>query len=135
MKKISPIEEKAWKNMKSIFETIASEEMIDFKGYFASDMIKVDGKSCVYPCFIGFTSTSIVLARVNGQLEKEEIIHLSATNLKEVKIKKSFLSKFIKVKIYCNDNRSFVAGVPQKLKYIEVQEKNVEQFREFFSKD
>lgn len=130
---MSNIEESAPGKMKSIFASITNDEAIDFIGYFASDMVKVNDKSCIYPCFIGFTSTSIVLVRVNDQLEKEEIIHINDSKLKEVRIKKGFLSKFLKVKIYCNDNKSFTVGVPQKLKYIKTQQESVGRFREFFS--
>ena len=130
---MSHIEENASRAIKDIFETISNEEGIEIKGYFASDVVKVNGKSCVYPCFVGFTTTSIVLVKINEQLEREEISHITSSKLKAIKIKKGFLSRFLKLRIDCTDHSSFVAGVPEKLKYIEVQQKNIEKFVELFS--
>jgi len=49
--------------MVNIFSTISNEEKIYFDGCFATDMFKVNGKPCVYPCFLGFNSTSITIVQ------------------------------------------------------------------------
>ena len=131
-KKLSNLEEKTLKIMQDIFITLSHEEEIEVDKYFASDMLKVNNRSCIYPCFIGYNSTTIVIIKLNSQLEKEGIQYIDSSNIKSVSIKKSFLSKFIKIKINCEDNTVFTAGAPYKLKYVPIQQENIEDFMEIF---
>lgn len=130
MCKMSYIEENAYKTMVDIFSTISNEEKKYFDGLFAGDMIKVNKADCVYPCFLGFNSTSIVIVKINSALEKEEINVIPNSHIKDIKKKKMFLSKSFYLIIECNNNTSFTIAVPHSLKYIHTQNENVEKFLE-----
>ncbi len=114
--------------MRSIFTTLSHKEEIEVDKYFASDMLKINNRSFVYPCFIGYNSTTIVIVKLNSQLEKEGVKYIDSSNIRSVSVKKSFLSKFIKIKINCVDNTTFTAAAPHKLKYVPIQEKNIKDF-------
>ncbi len=125
---MSYIEENTYKAMINIFSTISNKEGSLYEGYFAADMMKVDRKDCVYPCFLGFNSTSIVIVKVNSELEKEDINFINVSCIKEIKIKRMFLSTSFYLIIECDDNTSFKIAVPNSLKYIKTQQENVEKF-------
>ncbi len=130
---MSNSEEKAFIVMQSIFTKISREEEVDVDKYFASDMLKVNNQSNVYPCFIGYNSTTIVIVKLNSQLEKEGVQLIDSSNIRSVSIKKSFLSKFLKIRINCEDNTVFKLGAPLKLKHIPIQEDNIAEFIEMFT--
>lgn len=125
---MSYIEENAYKAMVNIFSTISKEEGNYFDGYFAADMMKVNRKDCIYPCFLGFNRTLIAIVKINSELEKENIDFFNASCIKEIKIKRIFLSKNFYLIIECHDNTSFKIAVPRSLKYIKMQQENVEKF-------
>lgn len=129
---MSKLEVKTYKSIKNIFSTISYEEGYDFDGYFASDMLRVNNQSCIYPCFIGFNGTTIIIVKVNSELEKEEIQIIDTFNLKNIKIRNRFLSKIIKMKICFKDSTSLTIGVPLTLKYIPTQHESVERFLKTF---
>ena len=126
------LEKKTLKIMQNIFVTLSNEKGIKVNKYFASDMLKVNNRSCVYPCFIGYNSKTIIIVKLNSQLEKEEVQYIDYSNVKNVSIKKSFLSKFVKIKINCEDNTIFTLEAPYKLKYVLIQQKNIEDFIAMF---
>lgn len=132
---MSYIEENAYKAMVNIFTNIAKDEKYYLNGYFASDMIKVDGKSSVYPCFVGYSSISIVIVKVNSELEKEDVHFINSFNLKNIKIKKRFLSKNINIAINCKDNKSFTIAVPYELKYMPKQHESVDGFLRIYKSE
>jgi len=132
---MSYIEENTYKAMVDIFSSISNEEKYDFNGYFASDMMKVNSQSCVYPCFIGFNKTVIVIVKVNSELEKEGIHIINATNLKDIKVRKRFLSKIINITLYCKDSTSFTIAVPHALKYIPTQRESVDKFLKIYESE
>ncbi|WP_304508807.1 hypothetical protein [Anaerotignum sp.] len=125
---MSYIEENAYEAMQNIFSTISNEEKCFFEGYFAADMVKVNKKDCVYPCFFGFNSTSITIVKINLELEKENANFIPTSRIKDIRIKKMFLSKSFHLIIECDDNSSFTLAVPYTLKYIYMQSENVEKF-------
>lgn len=132
---MSSLEEKTLKAMQSIFTTVSHEEKVEMDKYFASDMLKVNNQSCIYPCFIGYNNATIVIVKLNSQLEREEIQCIDSLNIKRVSIRKSFLSKFIKIKITCEDNTFFIARAPYKLKYVPIQQENIQDFIATFQKE
>jgi len=125
---MSYIEENAFNSMVNIFSTISNEKKIYFDGYFATDMFKINGKPCVYPCFLGFNSTSITIVQVNLELEKEKVQIIQTSCIKHINTKKMFLSKNFYLKIECNNNTSFVLAVVRAIKYIPSQSENTEKF-------
>lgn len=125
---MSYIEENTYKAMVNIFSTISYDEKYDLNGYFVSDMMKVNSQNCVYPCFIGYNNTLIVIVKVSSELEKEGIHFINSTNLKDLKVRKRFLSKIINITIYCKDSTSFTIAVPHTLKYIPTQHESVDKF-------
>lgn len=134
--KMMNIEENAYKKMVSIFDTLAHEEKYTFHGYFAGDMIKVNRKSSVYPVFVGFGSRSLTIVNLSRELEKEQVIQIPLVELKEISMKKRFLSKFYTLSLKCADCSSYIVGVPHQLAFIPVQRENVELFltSDFFLK-
>ncbi len=125
---MSYIEENAYTSMENIFSTISKEEKHDFDGYFAADMAKVNKKDCVYPCFLGFNSSSITIVKINSELEKEEVNYIQSSHIRNIRIKKMFLSKSFYLTIECNDDTFVTIAVPHKLKYIHTQSESVEEF-------
>lgn len=125
---MSYIEENAYEAMENIFSNIAKEEEYNFERYFAADMVKVNKKDCVYPCFWGFNSTSIAIVKINFELEKVDVNFIQTSGIKDIKMKRMFLSKSFYLTIECDDNTSFTIGVPYTLKYIHSQNENVEEF-------
>lgn len=131
---MSKLEEETLKIMQSIFTKISYEEEVEIDKYFASDMLKVNNLRCVYPCFIGYNNTMIVIVKLNSQLEREEVQFIDFSKLKSINIKKSFLSKLLKIRIHCEDNKFFDLGAPHKLKYVPIQQENIADFIERFQK-
>lgn len=127
---MSFIEENAYKSMVDIFSAISNKEKENFDGYFAGDMVKVNKVHYVYPCFLGFNSTSIVIVKINPALEEEEIKVIQTSSLKDIRKKRMFLSKSFYLMIEGNDGTSFTIAVPHSLKYIHTQNENVEKFLE-----
>lgn len=125
---MSYIEENAYQAMNNIFSVISYEEKQCFEGYFAADMVKVNKKNCVYPCFLGFNSTSITIVKINPELEKENVNFIHTSQMKDIKTKRMFFSKSFYLIIECKDNTSFTIAIPHSLKYIETQSENVEKF-------
>ena len=125
---MSYLEENAYEAMENIFSNIAKEEEYNFEGYFAADMVKVNKKDCVYPCFLGFNSTSIAIVKINFQLEKVDVNFIQTSGIKDIKMKRMFLSKSFYLTIECDDNTLFTIAVPYTLKYIHSQNENVEEF-------
>lgn len=124
------IEENAYKAIINIFSTISNEGKQHYNRYFAADMMKVNKKDSVYPCFLGFNSTSIAIVKTNTELEKEDVNYIYISHIKNIKKKKMLLSKSFYLTIECDNNTSFTLAVPHKLKYISVQSQNVEKFIE-----
>jgi len=125
---MSYIEENAYEAMENIFSNISKEEKHNYEGYFAADMVKVNKKDCIYPCFLGFNSTSIAIVKINFELEKVDVNFIQASGIKDIKIKRMFLSKSFYLTIECDNNTSFTIAVPHTLKYIHSQNENVEEF-------
>lgn len=125
---MSYIEENAYKSMVDIFSIIYNQEQIYYDCYFASDMYKINGKSYVHPCFLGFNNTSIAIVEINLDLEKEKVHIINVSSIKKIKIKKMFLSKNFYLEIKSNDNTSFLLAVPSVIKYIPIQQENIEKF-------
>jgi hypothetical protein len=132
---MSYLEENAYNAMVNIFSTISKDEKYYLNGYFASDMMKVNGQNCVYPCFLGFSSTSIVIVKVNSELEKEDIHFINSSNLKNIKIRKRFLSKIINITIQCKDNTSFTIAAPHALKYMPKQHESIDGFLKIYKSE
>ena len=134
--KMPNIEENAHKKMVSIFETLAQEEKSSFHGYFAGDMIKVNRKSSVYPVFVGFSGRSLTIVNLSRELEKEQVMEIPLAQLKEISMKKRFLSKFYTLSIKLAGSGSYIVGVPHTLTYIPVQRENVDLYlaSDFFVK-
>ncbi|WP_312649559.1 hypothetical protein [Proteiniclasticum sp.] len=125
---MTDIEENAYKAMVSIFEALAYEEKQRFDGHFAGDMIKVNKKSCVFPVFAGFSGSDITLVSLSRKLEKEDTLHIPLSQVKEISMKKRFLSRIYTLRIECMDSTSYILGVPHTLSYIPVQRENVDLF-------
>lgn len=130
------IEEKAYSAMTSILGTISHEEKHHFDGCFAGDMIRVNKKSKVYPLFVGFCPSTITIVTLSKELEKEHTEHILLSQVKEITMKKRFLSKIFTLSIKCLDGTSYIVGVPHSLAYIPVQMENVDLFlkSDFFLK-
>lgn len=122
------IEENAEEAMQNIFSTISNEDKHNFEGYFVADMVKVNKKDCVYPCFLGFGSESITIVKLSLALEKESVNFIPISGIKNMSMKRIFLSKSFYLIIECYDNTSYTLAVPIKVKYIHMQNENVEEF-------
>lgn len=122
------VEEKAYESMVNIFSDLSFADGYYFDGYFAADIMKINKKDYICPCFIGFNSINITIVKINSQLEKESVISLHVSHIKDIKIKKIFLSEDFYLLIQYDDNKSFKIVVPHTLKYIHVQNENTEKF-------
>ncbi len=128
---MSRVEEKAFDIIQSIFQTLSHENDTIVDQYFACDMLKDHNKD-YYPCFIGYNHTTICIVQLNAQLEQKKVQYIDCSNLKSVHVKKRLFSKFCTIKIQCVDHTFYKAGVPFKLDYLPVQERNLEGFIESF---
>ncbi len=122
------VEDNAYKAMVDIFATLTTEEEIYFDGYFAADICKVNGKTSVNPCFLGFSSSAITLVYLNATLTRERVQTIPASSIEQVKRKKMFLAKGFYLHLKCTDGATYVIGVDPTLKYLPHQSDNVEKF-------
>lgn len=131
---MSYIEKNAATALANIFSTISEEKEIYFDGYFVADMMKLNGKDCIYPCFLGFNNSSITLVKVNLELQQESITLLSHSSIKKISIKKMFLSKNFYLLIDYIDKTSFKIAIPRSLKYIPTQQEHVQKFLNYYQR-
>jgi len=95
------------------------------------------GRKKIEPFNLWFTGISLSGKTTIGdlvykELEKEDIYIIKTSNLKDIKIRKRFLSKIINITIHCKDSTSFTIAAPHALKYIPIQHENVDNFLKIY---